>query len=354
MTLTYTAGGVADVTVATQTGTAPAQTGTGSATVSSATYTAGALLTVAVCGNGPGDQVTASPTWHVTSVVCTGLTFSKVISNEADISRSYPTAEVWSAVVPGGGVTGAITVNMGGASDGSLPVSSDAGTVAVSQWTDVGTPSVGVTGSNSSSSPSMALTGLTVGSYVLACSGDFNSAYSAVTYGSGISQVQYVYNNPYYAAYVYKTTAAITGTTQTMSITAPTGMAANSVAVEIKSATAVPASATGMLSFGTSVTPKAATAVTGTVTFAGTATPKATAPAVTGSMTFAGTPAVARIATGVLSFAGVSTATVGPGVGLGLLTFSSSGPVAAFTPYTSQGISVVTLTSNGSGGFTVL
>jgi hypothetical protein len=233
VTLAYTAKGTADVILTAYSGTDPNTTGTGAATIASASYTAGARVTVTVGGNGRGLTNTVA-NFHVSSISGTaGLTFTQTVAKGTVGTGGYPVSEIWSAVVPGGGVTGTVVVNMTGGLNGQSN-GSDEAFCAVSQWTDVGTPTIGVTGSHYDSGvPSIALSGLTIGSFVLAVAADFNAGTAAPAYGTGQTQIGQFVNLAYGAA-IWKTTAVIAGTTQTMNMTAPTGQDVNSCAVEIK------------------------------------------------------------------------------------------------------------------------
>lgn len=235
MALAFNAGPAIANGTCTTTGTVPAQTAVSTITSASATYPAGALVCVFVGSAGPQASDTATPKFHVASITGTaGLTFTLAATNQTNPGEGFPDCEIWTSVVPAGGTTGTIIVNMSGGSH--FTNGAQIASAAFCYFTDGNTPTKGVTGSGSSFSgtPSMALTGLTIGSFVIATTTDISSGAGAGVPGTAQTMIGEGYNGTVYALHAWRTTAAIAGTTQTMSLPSPSGTEYISLALEIK------------------------------------------------------------------------------------------------------------------------
>lgn len=210
------------------------QTGTGTTlTATSTTYPAGALLVVALAQNGNFSADTG-----VNPGVVSGLSLTWTLRVAQDWGTNGATVQgasrIWTAVVGAGGVTGTITGTwpFGGTNREKF--------MQVSYFTDTSAPTPGVTGtaSGTTSLPSVALTGLTVGSFVVAVTSDWSASGTSATCtpGTGQTDISDDWVSTQYGAHYWRTTSAIAGTTQTMNLTAPTGETFNLSALEVKAA----------------------------------------------------------------------------------------------------------------------
>lgn len=112
------------------------------------------------------------------------------------------------------------------------------GHLVVMVFTGSETGFTGVTAgaSNSSGLPTTgSMTTLTVGSYVLAVASDWTAG-GLGTYGTGQTNIDEFHTAAQYTSHVWRTTAVLTGTTQTMNLTAPAAQNYNIAAIEIKEA----------------------------------------------------------------------------------------------------------------------
>lgn len=249
MTLTFNAGPAKVPVTATTTGTDPTATSSGSGTAASFTYPAGARLFLLSGSNGPASANTVVPRFAVSGIGGTASLEWRRVGDPAQTltGGGYASSSIWTSVVPPDGRTGTVTVTYSGGAQ--FTSGAEAATFAVVYFTDVGTPGLGQSAyaSNSSGAPSVAMTGLTSGSFVLAAVGDWSAAGTSATEtpGGGQTAIADGWSSGNYAAHLWRTTTAIGGTTQTMSLTAPAAENYNMVAVEVLAAGSLPTQAEG-------------------------------------------------------------------------------------------------------------
>jgi hypothetical protein len=109
-------------------------------------------------------------------------------------------------------------------------------------FTDVETGFSGGGGSasNNSGLPTTgSMTGLTIGSYMVAVSSDWNAA-GLGTLGTGQTFVDEWHTAGRYTSHVWRTTTTLSGTTQTMNLTAPAAQDYNIASIEIKGPSTTP------------------------------------------------------------------------------------------------------------------